>query len=203
MFQSSDHGISEFKIIIVIRDQYDWHVSAYNTYIKCGGKLEFGSWLQNSLSAKSADWLHIINKWLSVFGTESVIFLPLKHVSGTSLEKRFLECCKIENNVIEQVQLPQRQNISSTPTELEQIRLINLEHEWIKNGVINQSRKKLIENKLNEMRLDEETYPKMNSDIFSKFKEEIYSFYKESNTLLFEKFKLDGPNFAFLLERAQ
>ena len=196
-FRNSSLANEEIKIVLVIRDQYDWHLSAYNTFIKCGGKKTLGDWLKRSLDRNSANWFNIADKWSKVFGVDSIIILPLHHKnSSNSLEKRFLEACSVPGSIIANVKTVDRQNIRSNPSLLEKIRLINLQHDWMIDGKINQYRTELIE----QMIHDSASFDDVDSGLcLDEVARSIYLSYSNSNIKLVEKFALDPSAFDFLL----
>ena len=201
LFISSGSDRENFKIILVIRSQYDWHVSAYNTYIRTGGKLIFSAWLQKSIEHNSADWFSMISRWSAVFGTDSVVLLPVydKNIP-LSLEQRFLELCGVSPAIVQSISTTKRQNTSLTLSSLEQIRLINLDHEWMINGEINQVRASLIDQKLKSLSDSIQLPSPSNNEILSDSKQLVLDNYRQSNINLLQFLGLKRRSFEFLFE---
>lgn len=171
-------------------------MSAYNTFIQCGGKKTLGEWLKWSLARGRACWFNTVEKWSSIFGLNSIIILLLyDKKSCNSLEKRFLEACSVPGSVIASVKSVERQNIRLNPSLLEKICLINLQHDWMVDGIINQHRVKLID------KLIQDSATLEDADFGSYLHESVESiraFYAESNAKLVDKYSLDLSLFGFL-----
>lgn len=191
-----DQLSSNFKIILIIRNQMDWHISAYNTFIRCGGKKTFEEWIKVSLMQRSADWLLITSQWEKYFGFGNVFVLPLRDKSNNkSLDERFYDCCEINSEIIKNFKKPKKLNESLNIYLLEKIRIINEKMPWIINGAINQERTKAIQEEIN---LFEEKIKFNKEKIFNNYsnekyinnelKEYVFNIYSESNSKLLKKY---------------
>ncbi len=193
---------SNFKIILIVRNQIDWHISAYNTYIRCGGKKSLEDWLEISIRQKSADWYLKISSWLKYFKEENISVLPLRdNFKNISLEDRFYKSCEISNDVLKDLEKPPRMNESLNSYLLEKIRIINNKMPWMIEGLINKERIRAIEI---EKKIFEEKTQIQKEDLLNnlkfidyELKDYIKNAYKENNLNLLKKF----PHLEMEIER--
>ena len=184
-----------FKIIFIVRNQVKWHISAYNTFISCGGKLKFSEWVEKSVNQRSADWGLILSQWAKYFHIENIIVLPLNEkYNNTSLENRFYQSCSLSYDCIKNLDIIPRMNESKNAYLLEKIRQINLDMPWMVDGFFNKERNKAINNEIKIFENQSEYNKKMMINNFeNKFftddiKNFISNFYKESNKNISDKF---------------
>ncbi len=191
-----DKFSSNLKIILIIRNQMDWHISAYNTFIRCGGKKTFDEWIKISLMQRSADWYLIISQWEKYFGFGNVFVLPLRDkIQNKSLDERFYNYCEINLDIIKNLKKPKRLNESLNIYLLEKIRIINQKMPWIINGVINQERTEAIQKEINlfdeKVKFNkEEILNNYSNDkyINNELRENVLNFYSENNSKLLKKY---------------
>ena len=183
------------KIILIIRNQIKWHVSAYNTFISCGGKLKFSEWVEKSVNQRSADWELILSQWAKYFPIKNFIVLPLSEKpNNKSLEHRFYKSCSLSDDCIKGLDLIPRMNESKNAYILEKIRQINLEMPWMVDGFFNKERNKAINDEIKRFENQSEYNKKIminnfeNQFLTDDIKNFISNFYKESNENISEKF---------------
>lgn len=184
------------KIIFIVRNQIKWHISAYNTYVGCGGQLKFSEWIVNSVEQRSADWELILSQWAKYFSTNNMIIIPLtEKYNKASLMDRFYKSCDLSDAFIKGLDLIPRMNESQNAYILEKVRLINLNMPWMVDGFFNNERDKAIMNEINIFENESEYNKKMLINSFEKklflndeIKNFINDYYAESNKNISEKF---------------
>ncbi len=184
---------SNFKVIFIVRNQIDWHISAYNTHIRCGGKKSLKDWLEISIMQKSADWFLKIRPWLRYFKKENISVLPLRdNFNNVSLEERFYRSCEISQDVLKDLEKPSRMNESLNSYLIEKIRIINNKMPWMIEGLVNQERIRAIEleKKIFDEKTDNQKEVLLNNSklIDYELKDFIKNAYKENNLNLLKKF---------------
>lgn len=117
----------EVKIIIYIRNQFDYIVSSWSTIIRENtSSAKFDAYYHFCLRKRKALLMYdlFLNEWANLFGKENLIVKTYKKQSGNNLHKEFLH---LINNTIstKDLKLPERSNASLPVAELNLLRFLN------------------------------------------------------------------------------